>query len=93
MSDVNCPYCKTEQEINHDDGYGYDESKEHEQRCTSCEREFKFYTSISFSYTVECQEGDHKMEPFGDKWPKMYECSKCDFYEHRITPPTEDPRA
>ena len=92
MSMVNCPYCKTEQEINHDDGYGYDESKEHEQQCTDCEREFKFYTSVSFSYTVECQKGDHKMESFGRG---LHECSKCDFYEVRgrhnvATPPTEE---
>ena len=25
-SDVECPYCGAEQEINHDDGYGYDEN-------------------------------------------------------------------
>ena len=92
MSDVTCPYCKTEQEINHDDGYGYSESEEYEQECASCGREFKFYTSISFSYTVECQEGDHKMEPFGDRWTNIYKCSKCDFYERRITPPTEEHR-
>jgi hypothetical protein len=33
MSDVKCPYCGTEQEINHDDGYGYDEGKYYEQEC------------------------------------------------------------
>jgi hypothetical protein len=30
-----------------------------------------------------CQDGDHDMEPFGEKWPDMYECTKCDFYERR----------
>jgi len=35
MSDVTCPYCRDEQEINHDDGYGYEEDKEHEQDCHS----------------------------------------------------------
>lgn len=83
MNDVKCPYCGTEQEINHDDGYGYDEGCDHEQHCIECEEEFIFTTSISYSYTVECREGDHNMEPFGDKWPGMYECSKCDFYEKR----------
>tara|TARA_Y100000310_G_C20019265_1_gene506637 strand:+ start:233 stop:496 length:264 start_codon:yes stop_codon:yes gene_type:complete len=83
MSDVICPYCKTEQEINHDDGYGYEESVEHEQNCVNCSKYFKFTTSISFSYEVMCQDGDHDMEPFGDEWPDMYQCKNCDFYERR----------
>lgn len=83
MSDVQCPYCGTEQEINHDDGYGYDEGTEHEQSCPTCNRDFKFTTSISFSYEVMCQKDDHVMVPFGDKWPGMYECENCDFVERR----------
>lgn len=81
MSDVKCPYCGNEQEINHDDGYGYNEDEDYEQHCVSCDKAFKFTTTISFSYSVQCQEGDHDMMPFGDRWPDMYECSKCDFYE------------
>jgi hypothetical protein len=83
MSDVKCPYCGKEQEINHDDGYGYQEDEGFEQDCTNCNETFKFTTGILYVYTVECQEGDHEMEPFGDPWPNMYECSKCDFYEMR----------
>lgn len=81
MSDVKCPYCGEDQEINHDDGYGYEENKDFEQECPSCEKEFKFTTEISFTYQVQCQEGDHDMQPFGDKWPGMYQCENCDFYE------------
>ena len=84
MSDVTCPYCAAEQEINHDDGYGYDERSDHEQECIECGKTFKFKTSISYNYEVYCQNDDHDMEPFGDKWPNMYECSKCDFYERRV---------
>lgn len=80
MSDVKCPYCGEEQEINHDDGYGYEEGKDHEQDC-SCGKSFVFTTFISFCYDVECQSGDHVMEPFGDSWPNMCQCEKCDFYE------------
>lgn len=83
MSDAKCPYCGAEQDINHDDGYGYDEDREYDQDCIECHKKFNFYTSISFSYEVQCQEGDHDMEPFGDKWPGMYECKNCDFYERR----------
>lgn len=83
MSDVKCPYCDAEQEINHDDGYGYEEGEEHEQHCYNCEKEFKFTTSISFNYEVMCQDDDHVMQAFGDKWPGMYQCEKCDFCERR----------
>ena len=86
MSDVNCPYCKAEQEINHDDGYGYGEDESHEQQCVACNKEFKFTTSILYVYEVECQKDDHDMEPSGGKWPDMYYCTKCDFYEKRAAP-------
>lgn len=81
MSDVTCPYCETEQEINHDGGYGCDENTDHQQYCTNCDKAFKFTTSISFNYEVSCQSEDHNMEPFGDKCPGMFQCSKCDFYQ------------
>ena len=83
MSDVTCPYCGTEQEINHDDGYGYEEDRSHEQGCTDCCKTFKFTTGISYNYEVECQASDHDMEPSGARWPDMYECKNCDFYEVR----------
>lgn len=51
--DVECPYCGEGQEINHDDGYGYEEDRRHEQQCGSCEKHFVFTTSISFYYEAE----------------------------------------
>ena len=75
MSDVKCPYCGAKQEINHDDEYGYEDDVNYEQDCTGCDNTFKFTTSISFTYDVKCQDGDHDMEPIGDKWPGMYECT------------------
>ena len=83
MSVVTCPYCKEDQEINHDEGQGYSEDSEHEQICPGCNKYFKFTTSITYSYEVLCQDNDHKMEPFGDEWPDMFECENCDFYEKR----------
>ena len=81
MSDIKCPYCDHEQEVCHDDGQGYDEDITNEQHCISCDKPFKFMTNISYSYEVYCQDGDHIMEPFGDKWPDMYQCKNCEFYE------------
>jgi len=83
MSDINCPYCGAENEINHDDGYGYEEDRKHEQDCVSCEREFKFTTSIMFHYEVFCQDGDHDMEQPSDDHPDFYHCKKCEFSEIR----------
>ena len=42
MKDVECPYCGTGQEINHDDGYGYEEDDPHEQSCPHCDKTFVF---------------------------------------------------
>lgn len=81
MSDVQCPYCKTEQEINHDDGYGYEEDGEHEQECYECEKTFEFTTAIYFSYNVYCQ-GGHRLD--GGTMVSgsvMYRCEDCDQYE------------
>ena len=84
MSDVKCPYCGAEQEINHDDGYGCDESGENEQECVSCTESFKFTTSISYDYEVLCHEGDHVLEQSGyEKCESLYSCKNCDYYEVR----------
>lgn len=82
VKDVACPYCKYEQDINHDDGYGYDEFREYEQDCVDCGRTFKFYTSITFSYEVHC-DGEHDMEQCIPPHNDLYECSRCDHYEVR----------
>jgi len=82
MSDVKCPYCGEDQEINHDDGYGYSECDEHEQCCVSCNKYFKFTTLISYDYEVLCQDGDHDLEQSGcEKCESLYECKNCDYYE------------
>lgn len=84
MSDVNCPYCGASQEINHDDGYGYEDGGEFEQHFRDCGKEFKYTTSISFNYEVSCQDGDHDMEQSPiEKHSRLWNCSKCDHYELR----------
>ena len=64
MTDIECPYCGQGQEINHDDGYGYEEDEYHEQECSNCEKSFVFTTSIHFYYDAskaDCLNGkDHK---------------------------------
>ena len=48
--DVRCPYCNKQQEIVHDDGYGYAEDILHEQHCGDCDNVFDYETTITFSY-------------------------------------------
>ena len=83
MSDIKCPYCGHEQEINHDDGYGYDEDETHQQECCNCEKTFTFTTSISYFYEAfkaPCLNGsDHRFEPtvtVPKYWTKM-RCEWC----------------
>jgi len=79
MREIKCPYCGEEQDINHEDGYGYEEDVLHEQECVKCEREFKFQTRISTHYDVYCN-GDHDMySPFRG----IAYCNRCDHFETR----------
>lgn len=92
MSDVECPYCGKEQEINHDDGYGYEEGKKHEQECPCCEKKFTYMTNISFWYqadVADCLNGfPHEYTPTHTypKWRTKMKCLHCD--EERW--PTDD---
>lgn len=89
MSDVECPYCGEEQEINHDDGYGYEEGRTYEQECADCEKNFAFTTSISFYYDAskaDCLNGaEHNYAPVcstaRDIWPDWKRCKDCDHEE------------
>lgn len=79
MSDIECPYCGYWQEINHDDGYGYEEDCTHEQECVDCERVFKYTTSISYSYSTYCDESvvPHNWEECVTN-PDYLFCSRCE---------------
>ncbi|WP_346839786.1 hypothetical protein [Microbulbifer sp. SAOS-129_SWC] len=85
MSDVNCPNCREPQEINHDDGYGYDEDKTHEQECHHCGETFEFTTEISYEYQVFCKDGQHPegaLEAIGSPRPEYgqcWACNRCDW--------------
>lgn len=82
MSDVTCPHCGTGQEINHDDGYGYEDGEEYTQDC-SCGKEFGFTTSISYNYEVFCENDEHKLEQSESPHEVLWSCESCDYYEVR----------
>jgi len=93
MNDLECPYCDTELEVCHDDGFGYEEDKAHEMECSNCGKNFTFQTSIVFYYSPEkadCLNGSP--HPFGE-WRKLWDhegkrcewrsCKTCDKREQR----------
>jgi hypothetical protein len=66
MSDVKCPYCEGDIEIDHDDGYGYEEGEIYNQECGKCGKIFVYRTSILFYYDLEkadcLNDEEHKYE-------------------------------
>lgn len=88
INDVECPYCGAGQEINHDDGYGYEEGEIFNQECGSCGKTFAYTTSISFYYKAskaDCLNGgEHDFKPvvhFPRYWPDWARCSDCGYEE------------
>jgi len=84
MQDVRCPYCMTDQMINHDDGYGYDQDEIHQQECRACGKTFTYTTSISFDYDVyeaPCLNGgEHEWKRVWHTprlWPDWKRCKNC----------------
>lgn len=81
--DIKCPYCEKELDINHDDGFGYEEGVKHKMECTHCEKSFVFETSISFYYEPEkadClnnDKHDYKITTTCPKELSQMECTKC----------------
>ena len=97
MNDVNCPYCDAELEINHDDGYGYEEDEIYTQECSECGKTFTYTTSISFYYEAEqapCQNGEeHRLKPMRGYPSEFYEgkirCEWCgeEFVDETVNKP------
>jgi len=58
--DIECPYCGADVEINHDDGYGYEEDGNYEQECPACEKVFAYTTLIAVhhrAWKADCLNG------------------------------------
>lgn len=83
MGDLECPYCEHEQDINHDDGFGYAEGVKHQMDCYKCGKTFVFETSISFYYEPEkadCLNGSEHEYRLNSAFPNCFstmQCSAC----------------
>jgi len=81
--DIECPYCEKELDINHDDGFGYEEGVKHQQTCGCCGKSFVFETSISFYYEpdkADClndDNHDYKMTTTVPMEFSQMECTMC----------------
>ena len=84
MADIKCPYCDADQDINHDDGYGYSEDHLHQQECFSCYMTFAYSTRIRFSYEAHkapCLNGEEHDWQHTCTFPKEHTrmvCKTCD---------------
>lgn len=78
--DLECPYCEKELDINHDDGFGYEEDVKHEMECPYCEKRFVFTTSVLFCYKPEkadcLNNGNHDYE-LTHTYPKEFSKMRC----------------
>lgn len=78
--DAECPYCNNGIEINHDDGYGYEEGVIYQQRCSNCDKRFVYSTNIRYTHETEiapCLNGEpHKYE-LTDTYPKRFSKMRC----------------
>lgn len=83
--DLKCPYCGVGHCVSHDSGETHTEGTAHEVSCKSCEKNFVFYTRISFSYSAfkaDCLNGaDHALKmskTYPVRFSKM-RCQQCEF--------------
>jgi predicted RNA-binding Zn-ribbon protein involved in translation (DUF1610 family) len=74
MKDVKCPYCGEEQDINHEDGYGYSEGETFHQECKSCGKSFAYETQRIFHYDVRKADCLNKHR---HKWHLTTTIPKC----------------
>lgn len=83
-NDTNCPYCDHPQDINHDDGYGYEEDIIFEQECSNCGKIFIYTTAIMLLYETEkapCRNGApcdfQPVKSFPQLFPDHVRCACC----------------
>jgi hypothetical protein len=83
--DIDCPYCGEGNEIDHDDGYGWEEGERYEQDCSFCDKVFEYETVVTYMYYPYCK-GEHKLDEgspskYGNEY--IYACSRCEHMELR----------
>lgn len=93
MTDIECPYCGYDYDLNHDDGAFYSEDKQEQEQCPECDKWYIVGTSVSYYHEgskADCLNGSpHQWSAWytyyvaeqGDNTGKYYEnrhCYDCD---------------
>ena len=84
--DLECPYCGAGQDVNHDDGAGYEEGVSDKMECESCHKNFVFTTSITYHYKPEkadCLNGSPHRYSEWQSWRKCYDCDHVEYSRRR----------
>ena len=93
MSDIECPYCDEFQDIDHDDGYGYEEDEIYNQECSDCGKRFTYTTGILFVYETEkadcLNDGKHQWD-VTSTFPKKRSVMCCSTCDERRDPTSEE---
>lgn len=90
MSQVDCPYCDSEQDVSNDDGFGYEEDRVYEFECRDCSKYFVFTTSFTINHDAEqapCLNGEpHNFrQRHGapvEYFVGRFQCSYCDLEKY-----------
>ncbi len=91
--DIKCPYCDRDLDIDHDDGYGYEDGPTYQQECHWCDKNFTFTTSISYNYDVQKADclngGNHDWHPT-ISYPKEFTKMRCKMCDEERKPTSDE---
>ena len=93
MSDMQCPYCGSDQDVCHDDGHGYSEGVRHEHTCSECDKTFVFETTICFYYEpskADCLNGVPHDLKLSSTFPRQFSKMRCANCDYERTPTKEE---
>jgi hypothetical protein len=92
--EIECPYCNQWTELNHDDGYGYEEGETFNDECEHCSRVFVYTSSMTWYFDARqapCKNAQpHDWQQIIG-YPKeafigRFRCTFCDEEERRDEP-------
>lgn len=91
--DIECPYCQEDQDINHDDGYGFEEDTVFRQTCRYCDKTFVYSTGTLFVYYPEkadcLNDAEHNYK-LTTTYPKEYSMMRCTMCDEERKPTNEE---
>lgn len=93
MLNLECPYCKKDCEVCHDDGFGCEEGLKYKMECTNCGKSFVFETSILFNYEPEkadCLNGSEHEWAQSQTFPKECTVMQCKICGEERKPTEEE---